>query len=137
MNLDYGGSSVSVEDISHPKMTNFRDDSIDEIRSGATEDEYGEDSDFASVPDTKARLISKSKPKKTKRTKYVRDIKDEELLKRPNYDIDTLERRFVKLKFNKLAGKIYNQDAAKDYRKLKSNLNLQLLEGNLYILLLL
>lgn len=47
--------------------------------------------------------------------------------KQPKYDISTEKKRFIQQKVNKLANKMYNQEVAEDYRNLKSEYNLKLL----------
>ena len=71
--------------------------------------------------------------KKTRRTRPERRISDRELDKRPNFDLRTLQRRFCQQKINKLANKIYNEEAAKNYRKLESNFNLEVLYSKYHI----
>jgi hypothetical protein len=69
------------------------------------------------------------KPKKAFKTRITREIDERELNRRPEYDLQTLKRRFILQKFNKMGEKIYNQDEAKDYRNLKSDFNKQMLES--------
>lgn len=71
----------------------------------------------------------KKKKIKTRKSRPRREINDRELEKEPKFDLKTLERRFILQKFNKVASKLYNQDAAKDYRTLKSDFNLQMLNS--------
>jgi hypothetical protein len=114
-------------------MINFKEDILDEIDPSEETGEY--ESDFHSAESEQAYIINARKPKKIKtkmhKTRPKREINDRELEKQPNYDLYTLERRFILQKFNKVASKLYNQDAAKDYRTLKSDFNLEMLNSKI------
>lgn len=110
-------------------MDELKEEIVNEIQY--SEDHYT--SDFHSQEDQVAKEIIKQPKKiikrKTSKTRPDRKIKDKELIKRPDFDRNTLERRFIQLKVNKMANKLYNKETAKDYRNLKSNFNLEMLNS--------
>ena len=64
---------------------------------------------------------------KLARTKLYNEISDKDLEKRPNYGPEAQKRRFINLKVNKLANKLYNKQVASNYREMKSDFNAELL----------
>ena len=80
-------------------------------------------------PKPKVKEEVKIKPKKSRKSRPRKEVDDKELLKRPDYDIGTLERRFWQLKINKLANRIYNGEIAKNHRILWSEFNKKFLDS--------
>ncbi|CAI2371484.1 unnamed protein product [Moneuplotes crassus] len=142
--IDYS-ENKPIEEISEPTFEGHTEDIIDEVDPPSEDnlystikdeidpsenDEYA--SDFHSLEDSQANEIPQKQFKKfvktkTKKTRPGRVIREKELVRPPDYDLRTLERRFIQQKFNKIGTKLYNQDEAKDYRKLESNFNLEML----------
>ena len=123
-----------MQEDSQPQMYDMKEEIVDEVDKHEESDKYTPD--FHSQEDQIAKIVIKNKAvkRKLRKTRPDRKIKDKELLKRPNFDINTLERRFIQLKVNKMANKLYNEDTAKDYRNLKSNFNLEMLNSKFILL---
>ena len=146
--VGFDNDNVSVEEISHPKMIDFRVNAIeesdgevdhdihDEYDSNVIDEVDGHDSisehygTYSSyVSKIKSSPAEKQKRQKKKKTRMSREISDKELNQTNQFDSRTQERRFIQLKFNKMGEKLYNEEIAKDYRILKSNLNRKVLDG--------
>ena len=122
-------NSVELAPSQEDKMMDFRQNTIDD-----SIDTFGEDNTARELKPKSFKKEVKKEVKKAKRkmqkSRPRREVSDKELIRKPDYDLRTLERRFWQLKINKLANRVYNREIAKNHRILWSELNKKVLNGN-------